>query len=185
MDEHERDQERGRQARARETARPEPAGPERRDAGLLTLASAVGNAAFGRLARDGAGILPGGLVHPDVEQAIAAQRGTGRSLDAGVRGRVEEHVGEPLSDVRVHDDAEAAHLARAVSARAFTTGTDLFFGHGEYRPGTSDGDRLIAHELAHVVQQRGAPQGGPMNVSEPGDAMETEADQVADQVTQK
>jgi hypothetical protein len=66
-----------------------------------------------------------------------------------------------------------------VSARAFTTGTDVYFASGEYRPGTSDGDSLLAHELTHVTQQRGAPASGPLTVSEPGDAMETEADAVA------
>ena len=57
----------------------------------------------------------------------------------------------------MHTDDGAAALDRAVSARAFTTGSDIYFAHGEYRPGTPDGDELIAHEVAHVVQQRGAP----------------------------
>jgi hypothetical protein len=81
--------------------------------------------------------------------------------------------------VRVHTDPTADALARSVSARAFTTGTDVYFAAGEYRPGSSDGDSLLAHELTHVTQQRGAPTSGPLTVSEPGDAMETEADSVA------
>jgi hypothetical protein len=148
-------------------------------AGPLELAAATGNAAFGRIAREGAGLLPGGGVHPQVERALGARRGAGRPLDAGTRDRVGESLGDPLADVRVHDDRGAAELARSVSARAFTTGADVYFAEGEYRPGTSGGDRLLAHELAHVVQQRGAPTSGPMTVSEPGDALEQEADAAA------
>jgi hypothetical protein len=158
------------QARAR---RREPS--ESRGA-LLDVAAAVGNAAFGRLARSGAGLLPGGRVHGDVERALAARRGQGRALDSATRERVGEHLGDPLDDVRVHDDAAAAQLSRSVSARAFTTGSDVYFAEGEYRPGTGEGDRLLAHELTHVVQQRGAPASGPLTVSEPGDALEREAE---------
>jgi len=69
-----------------------------------------------------------------------------------------------------------------VSARAFATGTDVYFAKGEYNPGSADGDKLIAHELAHVVQQRGSAVSGPLTVSEPGDTMEREADAVADEL---
>ena len=85
--------------------------------------------------------------------------------------------------MRVHHDDTADQLNRSVSARACATGTDVYFARGEYNPGSASGDRLIAHELAHVVQQRGAPSGGPLTVSNPGDALETEADAVADQLT--
>ena len=67
-----------------------------------------------------------------------------------------------------------------MSARAFTTGTDVFFASGEYRPGPSSGEELLAHELAHVVQQRGAPTSGPLVVSQPGDALEVDADRAAE-----
>jgi hypothetical protein len=174
--EHEREQD-------REEAEPAPGRRPTPREGLLGLASEIGNAAFGRLARLGSGLLPGGAVHPDVEQAISARRGGGRPLDANTRDRVGEELGDPLSDVRVHDDPGAAGLARAVSARAFTTGADLYFGEGQYRPGTADGDELLAHELTHVVQQRGAPTSGPMSVSEPGDALEQEAEAAARDIT--
>jgi hypothetical protein len=82
--------------------------------------------------------------------------------------------------VRVHNDGTADALARSVSARAFTVGSDLYFASGEYRPGSSDGDHLLAHELTHVVQQRGAPANGPLTVSKPGDSLETEAESVSD-----
>ena len=87
-----------------------------------------------------------------------------------------------LSDVRVHADDSADTLNRSVSARAFATGTDVYFAKGEYNPGSDSGDRLIAHELAHVVQQRGASASGPLSVSQPGDALEREADEVADRL---
>jgi hypothetical protein len=149
---------------------------------LQELAANVGNHAFTSVAREAAGILPGGQVHPAVQSEINTSRGGGTSLDAGVQSRFSESLGD-LSDVRVHTDDRSDQLNRSVSARAFATGTDVFFARGEYNPGSASGDRLIAHELAHVVQQRGAPAGGPLTVSNPGDALETEADAVANQIT--
>jgi hypothetical protein len=146
------------------------------------LASSVGNRAFSALARDGAGILPDGRAHPDVEATIAHTRGSGHSLDAGVASRFSQPLGDSLADVRVHTDSTADTLARSVSARAFTTGSDLYFAAGQYQPGTSSGDRLLAHELTHVVQQRGAPTSGPLTVTQPGDSMEAEADRTADEL---
>jgi Domain of unknown function (DUF4157) len=128
----------------------------------------------------GTGLLPGGRVHPAVEAAIGRARGGGTSLDSGARERIEPVVGDSLADVRVHSGPDADALARSVQARAFTTGRDVFFARGEYRPGTGAGDRLLAHELTHVVQQRGAPTSGPLTVTEPGDMYEREADRAAD-----
>jgi hypothetical protein len=146
---------------------------------VRAIASHTGNAAFARFAEPGSGILPGGRVHPDVESAIAAARGHGRALDEPVRERVGEALGDPLTDVRVHADDRADALARSVSARAFTTGADIFFAHGEFRPRTLSGDALIAHELTHVVQQRGSSVTGPLCVTDPGGALETEAEATA------
>jgi Domain of unknown function (DUF4157) len=164
--------------------RPEPV--EDPAAPLKELVSGVGNRAFGAaVARNSpthpAGILPSGEVHPEVQSSINATRGGGSSLDQGVSDKLSPSLGD-LSDVRVHTDSTAQDLNHAVSARAFATGTDVYFGQGEYKPNTTDGDKLIAHELAHVVQQRGAPTSGPLTVSQPGDALEREADGVADQI---
>jgi hypothetical protein len=159
---------------------PQPSTP------LERTASALGNRGFsGLLSRmaDGEGILAGGLVHPDVEAAIAASRGSGGRLDRGLSRQLEHTMDDSLQDVRVHTDDHAAALARAVSARAFTVGSDIFFGSGEYSPGNRDGAELIAHEVTHVVQQRGAPIAGPLTVSQPGDALEREADALARDVT--
>lgn len=148
---------------------------------LTRLASVLGNRGFAQTVarmRDGEGILPDGAVHPDVEAAIGAARG-GRPVDPTVSGQVGAALGDSLSDVRVHTDGAAEALARSVSARAFTVGSDIFFGPDEYRPATQEGRELLTHELVHVVQQRGAPRGGPLSVSQPGDALEREAEDVA------
>jgi hypothetical protein len=149
---------------------------------LERVASGVGNRAFSLLARHGHGILPDGRAHPDVESAVARARGGGRSLDAGVRERFAPALADPLDDVRVHEGPVADDLTAAVAARAFAVGRDVFFAAGEHAPGTGEGDRLLAHELTHVAQQRGAPEGGPLTVSQPGDALEREADATADEL---
>lgn len=169
--------------RSRPTAAHEP---EREGAPLQRLSSSIGNRGVNQLiARmgDGEGIMASGLVHPDVQAAIAASRGGGRPLDAHVTRRLEPSLNESLGEVRVHTGDGAAALARAVSARAFTVGNDIFFGSGEYRPGSAAGNELIAHEVAHTIQQRGAPASGPLTVSQPGDALEREAEAVARDVT--
>jgi hypothetical protein len=162
-------------------SRPAPQAPSLTSA--QQLASAVGNQGIGQLARQGAGILPDGRAHPQVESAIASSRGSGHQLDDGSRDRIGGPLGDPLDDVRVHTDDKADALASSVSARAFTTGNDVFFKKGEYNPGSSDGQQLLAHELTHVVQQRGASTSGPLQVSQPGDALENEAETAADELT--
>lgn len=149
---------------------------------LERLASSVGNRGFTRTIarmRDGEGILPSGLVHPDVEAAIASASGRGRPLETRVAEQTGSAFGDSFSDVRVHHDEHAAALSRAVAARAFTVGRDIFFGAGEYSPASAGGRELLTHELAHVVQQRGAAQSGPLTVSNPGDALEREAEAAA------
>ena len=87
--------------------------------------------------------------------AIGARQGGGSPLPGSSRRFFEPWFGADLSGVRVHRDGPAASLAASVSARAFTVGRDVFFGSGEWAPGTGRGDRLLAHELVHTVQ-RGA-----------------------------
>ena len=165
-----------RHERAPEPRRESPQTPAE---AVRSVASSVGNAAFARFAEPGSGILPGGRVHPEIEASIAAARGQGGALDAGVRDRVGAAVGDSLGDVRVHTDDHADALARSVSARAFTTGADIFFARGEYRPSTATGDALLAHELTHVVQQRDSPATGPLTVTDPGGELEVEAETIA------
>jgi hypothetical protein len=97
-------------------------------------------------------------VSPGVEARIERMRGGGQPLPTIERAFFEDRTGADLSDVRVHTDTTAAETSRELSARAYTIGSDIAFGAGEYRPGTDTGRRLIAHELAHVFQQRGTAQ---------------------------
>ncbi len=165
--------------RHEQAADPRLQSPRTHAGGLREVASNIGNSAFARFAEPGSGILPGGRVHPDVEAAIGAARGHGGALDSQVRERVGGALDDPLTDVRVHTDERADALARSVSALAFTTGADIFFARGEYRPATTTGDELLAHELTHVAQQRGAPVTGPLTVTDPGGELEVEAEATA------
>jgi hypothetical protein len=87
--------------------------------------------------------------------AVAGQLEGGAALDSGVRSRMEGAFGYDFGQVRIHTGDRAADLNASLGARAFTVGRDVAFGAREYRPGTLAGDALIAHELAHVVQQSG------------------------------
>jgi hypothetical protein len=86
-------------------------------------------------------------------EAVRAELGTGRPLDAGVRARMEPAFGASFSHVRIHSDGTAGGVASRLNAHAFTVGEHVAFADQEYRPGTLLGDALIAHELAHVTQQ--------------------------------
>lgn len=77
-----------------------------------------------------------------------------QSLPQSLQHQFETQFGQDFSEVRVHQDSQATVAARAVGARAFTIGNNIFFAHGEYNPHSSSGKELIAHELTHVVQQR-------------------------------
>jgi GH24 family phage-related lysozyme (muramidase) len=89
-------------------------------------------------------------------RALRTQLGSGRPFGGQVRNRMESAFGQDFSHVRVHDNSTAAALSTGLNARAFTVGQDVAFGAGEYQPDTLLGDALIAHELAHVIQQGGA-----------------------------
>lgn len=113
--------------------------------------------------------------------------GGGSPLDASTRSTMESVFGASFGDVRVHTDASASKSAEAVGANAYTVGSDMVFKSGQYDPGTESGQKTIAHELSHVVQQsRGPVDGtaapGGIRVSDPSDRFEREADATADQV---
>ena len=98
--------------------------------------------------------------HADVDDALATP---GRPLDPSTRRAMESRFGYDFSGVRVHDDARAAATAAGIDAAAFTVGEDLVFGTGRFDPSGPAGRRLLAHELAHVVQQsRGGGGAGPV-----------------------
>jgi len=98
----------------------------------------------------------GGEVSQDVGAEIEGARGGGRALGEGLRASMEQAFGHDFGGVRLHTDARAEALNNSLGARAFTAGQDIFFGPGEFDAGTSAGRELLAHELAHVVQQGGA-----------------------------
>lgn len=101
--------------------------------------------------------LKGGDVQPDVARSIEQAKGGGRPLDEPVRAKMERGFGANFGGVRVHTGGQADALNRSLNARAFTTGSDIFFGQGAYNPGSTGGQELIAHELTHTVQQGAAP----------------------------
>ena len=99
--------------------------------------------------------LEGGDVDATVEESIQKARGRGQGLSENVRVPMEDAFKADFADVRIHTGPEADTFSRSMSARAFTTGQDIFFGEGEYQPGSSEGREVLAHELTHVVQQSG------------------------------
>ena len=121
---------------------------------------------------------------------------SGRALPSGLKHELAGKLGASLDDVRVHDDAEAAGEVRARGAVAFARGSDVYFADGRYRPETREGKHLLAHELAHVVQAKGAGGAAVSGVSDAGDptvvsvagassarATEREAESVAQAIT--
>ncbi|WP_226632810.1 DUF4157 domain-containing protein [Novosphingobium profundi] len=114
------------------------------------------------------------------EPRVAAPRDSGHALDAPVQRSLEHSFGADFSAVRIHDDARAHDSARAVGARAYTAGNDIVFGEGAYRPSSASGRALLAHELAHTLQQDGVQMKGlgPLPASRAGE-LEREADRAA------
>ncbi|MHC4475119.1 MAG: eCIS core domain-containing protein [Planctomycetota bacterium] len=92
-------------------------------------------------------------VTPSLEARINSLRGGGQLLQESTRGFFESCFGRDFSNVRVHSDSSAAQAAKAVQAKAYTVGEDIVFGCGQYKPELEGGKHLLAHELAHVLQQ--------------------------------
>lgn len=139
-----------------------------------TTASALGQALSPRDPNGVAG---------DADLAVAAaSSASGRPLPSRVRERFEASLGSDLGGVRIHTDAASAAAARAVGAKAYTVGQDIHFAEGTYDHEDAFGLHLLAHEVAHTVQQRGRTpaQQNKLEVSAPVDAAEVEADRAAD-----
>jgi hypothetical protein len=114
--------------------------------------------------------------HHATREARRGFAGNGVPLGAAPRSYFQARFGWDFGSVRLHAGRDAANAADRLGARAFTAGRDIAFGPGEYAPGTEDGQRLLAHELAHVVQQsRGGP--APAPSGEP--SLEADADRSA------
>ena len=92
-------------------------------------------------------------ISPVFDARIQSHRGKGESLPSSMRAFFEPRFGYDFSGVRIHTDGNAAETARAMNAQAFTLGRNIVFGKGEYRLGIFEGQKLLAHELTHVIQQ--------------------------------
>lgn len=118
-----------------------------------------------------------------VVNRVQAEKGSGQPLDAETRAQMEEAFDQDFGEVRVHSDASASRLAEELGARAFTTGKDVFFREGAYRPDTEDGKKILRHELTHVVQQGrsvSSPPGDRTAMGLPSDVYEREAHRVSE-----
>jgi hypothetical protein len=82
--------------------------------------------------------------------------GGGQALDEETKSSMEPHFGVNFDKVRIHTDSRASDSSESMAARAYAVGTDIAFRSGEYNPSNSEGKKLLAHELTHVVQQGGA-----------------------------
>ncbi len=141
---------------------------------IRALQRHVGNGALQRLAGE-----EGFVGDPSLEADLEREQGGGQPLATPVRGEMEGGFGADFGAVRVHTDGKADELSRDLGAYAFAYGRDIYFADGEYAPATTSGQQLLAHELAHVVQQ-GA--GAKLVVGGAHDAAEREADRAADAV---
>jgi hypothetical protein len=121
-------------------------------------------------------------VAADADEHLArAASGTGAPLPDLLRAQFEGSLGADLSGVRVHTDATSQAAAQSVGARAYTVGNDIHFNAGQFDPSSSGGQHLLAHEVAHTVQQRGgAGVQHKLEVGRVDDPLESEADSAAD-----
>jgi hypothetical protein len=112
--------------------------------------------------------------------------GGGAPVEPGARSFLEDRMGADFSDVRVHTGAKADESARSISAQAYTVGNEVVFRSGAYEPDTPGGRHVLAHELAHVMQQKagpvsGTPAPGGISISHPSDSFEQAAEHSAAQ----
>lgn len=152
-------------------------GRGRRSSQLDAPAYPIASGLIQRKSRDANGIADG------TDATISAASSTGSSaLPEVVKRKFESSLGIDLSSVRIHTSSESQTAAESVGAKAYTIGQDIHFAVGQYDPSSGAGQHLLAHEVAHTVQQAG---GAPstqykLEVSSPGDAAEAEADRAAD-----
>lgn len=152
------------------------------EASLLHLQRTAGNASVVQmLAEEGAQEQEASPVHDVIG------KGGGAALDESTRSSMESRFGQDFGDVRVHTDAQASASAEAVGANAYTVGSDVVFRSGHFDAASPTGQRTIAHELSHVVQQRSGPVDGTdapggIRLSDPGDRFERAADATANDV---
>jgi hypothetical protein len=149
-------------------------------ASLLALQRTAGNAGVVQLLADR---------EPEAASPVhdVVGKGGGSPLDGGTLAEMEDRFGQSFEDVRVHTDAKASASAESVGANAYTVGSDIVFRSGQFDAASSTGQRTLAHELSHVVQQRSGPVDGNdapggIRLSDPSDRFERAADATADAV---
>lgn len=149
------------------------------NAGLDGECEECRNKKLGMQRRAASSVTPG-AVPPIVHEVLQSP---GKPLDAHTRATMEPKFVHDFSQVRVHEDAKAAASAQAVNALAYTVGKDVVFGAGQFAPTSSEGTKLLAHELTHVVQQSSNPTSAPPALAkfstEQNESKEREADLAA------
>lgn len=90
-----------------------------------------------------------------LDSSLQKSKGGGKAMDSSTRSGMENSIGADFSKVKIHTNENAVQMNHSLSAKAFTHGNDVYFNKGQYNPKSSEGKHLLAHELAHVVQQRG------------------------------
>jgi hypothetical protein len=148
---------------------------------VLDMQRTAGNAAVAQLLADQGSEETGSPVLDVVG------KGGGQPLEGRTRRGMEQAIGADLGDVRIHNDGAASASAQAVQAHAYTVGNEVVFGSGNYQPDSPVGQRMLAHELTHVVQQRSGPvegtaTGDGIAVSDPSDRFEQAAEANADRI---
>lgn len=139
--------------------------------GLNTMSSRIGNLLFKENS--------GGATASQTPQAVMNSLGKGQSIEGGTRNKMERAFGSSFSDVEIHTDGHSAQLSRQMNARAFTVGKHIAFANNEYSPGDIIGDALLAHELAHTIQQKNGTETNSQAKSSVYNALENDADEAS------
>jgi hypothetical protein len=127
----------------------------------------------------------GGAASASSPQAVMQSLGKGSSMDSGTKSKMEGAFDSNFSNVEIHTDSKAAQLSKDMNARAFAVGNHIAFAGGEYQPGTLTGDALMAHELAHTIQQSDGRADGAQTKGSAYSALEEDADSTAVNVMSK
>ncbi len=144
---------------------------------LLSAQQGAGNRAVQDALAPGTPVgAEGGELGPALSAKLEAGRSGGRPIESSVRSEFESGMATDLEGVRIHTDSTADSLSRQLSAKAFTSGSDIFFRRGAYDPESAAGRDLLGHEVAHVVQQGGRAASGPLTVAPAHSEHETHAD---------
>ena len=132
----------------------EPGDHDEREADAIANSVMSGGKITRKISSGGSGS-SGIAVSSQMESQLNHLQGGGQVMPEGLRSMMESGFGRDFSQVRLHTDSEAATMSSNIHAKAFTHGNDIYFNSGQFSPETSEGQRLVAHELAHVAQSGG------------------------------